>query len=76
MSSDDIRMNVRNTASIVAIIATASAAIWSTAIAHDRLARAEARIQTLEEKVQWQNEVLWEIRSDIKVMRSEISKHP
>jgi hypothetical protein len=75
MSSDEIRMNVRNTASIIAIVAFAGGVISMNAIAHDRLARAEARIQTLEDKVTWQNEILWEIRGDIKELRASAVRH-
>jgi len=69
--NDTLRINLGKVTTMLSIIATASALVWTTAIAHDRLARAEARIQTLEEKMQWQNDVLWEIRGDLKVLRSE-----
>lgn len=71
--TDTLRINLGKVATAITIIGTASALVWSTAIAHDRLARAEARIQTLEEKMLWQNEVLWEIRGDLKVLRASRS---
>jgi hypothetical protein len=74
MASDMLNWNVTKTATLITIVASLSAVIWTTAIAHDRLARAEARIQTLEEKMQWQNEILWEIRGDMKVIREQIAK--
>lgn len=72
-SSDILRFNVTKAATVISIVVTASALVWQASSANERLAAAEKRISTLEEKVQWQNDILWEMRGDLKVIRERKS---
>lgn len=72
-TTDTVQWNISKAATLISLVASLSAVVWTTAVAHDRLARAESRITTIEQKMDWQNEVLWELRGDLKVVKDKVS---
>lgn len=87
MASDLVRFSPARVATVVLLASTVAGAIWGAASTHERITAEaaagakrmdefDARMKTLENKMSWQNDVLWEMRGDIKVLREQTSKRP
>lgn len=62
-------ISISRSTAIIALISAIALPIAGAAVMQYRVGQAEKRIEKLEDNVKWQNDVLWEIRSDIKVMK-------
>jgi hypothetical protein len=71
--TDVLKVNTRLLYTVLGIVALVGGAVIGVTQAwasdRERLTAMEKRITTLEDKVQWQNDVLWEIRGDLKVVK-------
>ncbi len=56
------------TIGLIIAIAAPSATLG---IMHWRVAEVERRMNTMEQNIKWQNDMLWEMRSDLRVLRSD-----
>lgn len=75
----NVRLNPGKVAAIVAMAMTVSGVIWGAASTNERITNNaisskermdafEARQKTLEDKIEWQNKQIWEMRTDLRVL--------